>query len=266
MVQRKFNLKMMEVKTPIANLRKLPDQDSNLETQLLFGEEVEIISEEKKDWLLCKSIKDNYEGWIKKNNIGKYLHKKNYKVSALTTFIFKEPNIKSNMSTYLHLNSKLHILKSENDWSIFYYNQNKAFIFNKHISKIISKSKRENNWVETAKKFLNTVYLWGGKSALGLDCSGLVQLCLEHHNIPFPRNTEDQFNSSFLKSINENEINNGTLIFWKGHVAIAVNKYEIIHANAYHMQVVIESLREAKKRIEPLYGKIIGYKKLIKEN
>ncbi len=43
MVQRKFNLKMMEVKTPIANLRKLPDQNSNLETQLLFGEEIEII-------------------------------------------------------------------------------------------------------------------------------------------------------------------------------------------------------------------------------
>ena len=68
----------------------------------------------------------------------------------------------------------------------------------------------------------------GRKSHLGLDCSGLVQLCLENQGVSFPRNTKDQFHCKILKSINEDEINKGTLIFWKGHVAIAINKSQII--------------------------------------
>lgn len=256
----------MEIKTSLANLRKFPDSKSNLETQILFGEKIEVLFEQKKDWIHCKSLADNYKGWIKKSEIDKNVRKKNFKVSELTTLVFKKPNIKSNFLTKLHLNSKLHVLKTYNNWSSFYYRNKIAYIFNKHISQKSQKLKNINNFVKTAKKFLNTVYLWGGKSHLGIDCSGLVQLCLENQGISFPRNTKDQFNCKILKSINENEINNGTLIFWKGHVAIAINKSQIIHANAYHMKVIIENLETAKKRIKPIYGDVIGYKKLIEEN
>ena len=79
----------------------------------------------------------------------------------------------------------------------------------------------------------------------------------------FPRNTDEQFKSNILKNVSESELDKGTLIFWKGHVAIAINKTEIIHSNAYHMKVAIEQFRDAKKRIENSYGKIIGFKKLI---
>ena len=73
-------------------------------------------------------------------------------------------------------------------------------------------------------------------------------MCLENQGVSFPRNTKDQFHCKILKTINENEINNGTLIFWKGHVAIAINKSQIIHANAYHMKVTIEKFRNCKKK------------------
>ena len=266
MVQRKLNLKIMEVKTSLADLKKLPDLKSNLETQLLFGEKIEVICKKNEGWFFCKSLTDNYKGWIKKDQVSIKLKEKNFKVSALTTLIYEKPDIKSNLLNRLHLNSKLQVLKSTNNWSSFYYKDKIAFVFNKHISTILEKPKAVKNFVKTAKNFLNTVYLWGGKSHLGLDCSGLVQLCLENQGVSFPRNTKDQFHCKILKSINEDEINKGTLIFWKGHVAIAINKSEIIHANAYHMRVVIENLETAKKRIEPIYGNVVGYKKLIEEN
>ena len=60
------------------------------------------------------------------------------------------------------------------------------------------------------------------------------------------RNSYDQFNSELLKSISEDELKKGTLVYWKGHVAIAIDK-KIIHANAYHMKVNIENLYDAKK-------------------
>ena len=105
--------------------------------------------------------------------------------------------------------------------------------------------------------------MWGGKSHVGLDCSALVQLAFQSVNISFPRNSSDQFKSKILKSVPESDFDRGTLVFWPGHVAIAINKKKIIHANAYHMKVIIEKFCDAKKRIENSYGKVIGFKKLI---
>ena len=70
MVQRKFKLKIKQVINPICDLRLKPETNSNLETQLLFGEKIKIINENEKQWVLCQSIEDDYTGYIKKNNLG----------------------------------------------------------------------------------------------------------------------------------------------------------------------------------------------------
>ena len=263
MVQRKFKLKIKQVIKPICDLRLKPELNSNLETQLLFGEKIKIINENEKQWVLCQSIEDDYTGYIKKNNLGD-LKNTNYKITNLSCFIYRLPNIKSGVVSKLFLNSKISATKNETDWLSFFFKDKKYYIHHKDVNLI--NQYPNSSWVDLCIKFLNTPYLWGGKSHLGLDCSALVQLAIQSVNKRFPRNTDEQFKSNILKNVSERELDKGTLIFWKGHVAIAINKTEIIHANAYHMQVAIESLREAKKRIEPLYGQIIGYKKLIKEN
>ena len=103
--------------------------------------------------------------------------------------------------------------------------------------------------------------MWGGKSQLGLDCSALLQLAIQSFDILFPRNSSQQYQSDMLKPTDK--IKKGTVIFWDGHVAIAIDKENIIHANAYHMKVAIESFKIAKKRIQNDYGKLLGFKKLI---
>ena len=158
MVQRKLNLKIMEVKTSLADLRKLPDSESILETQLLFGEKIQVICEKKGGWFLCKSLTDDYKGWIKKDQVSVKLKEKNFKVSELTTLIYEKPDFKSNVLNRLHLNSKLQVLKSTNNWSSFYYKNKIAFVFNKHTSTILKNQKLLKTSLKL-QKFLNTVYL-----------------------------------------------------------------------------------------------------------
>ena len=260
MVQRKFKLKTKQVIVPICDLRLKPKSNSNLETQFLFGEKIKIINEEQNSWLLCQSIEDNYTGYIKKENLGD-LKTINYKITSLSCFIYKTPNIKSSIVTKLFLNSKISASKTEPNWFSVFFKNKKYFIYHKDLNSINKYA--NSSWVDLSIKFLNTPYLWGGKSHLGLDCSALVQLAFQSVNKKFPRNTSDQFRSNILKTVSEKELDKGTLIFWKGHVAIAINKTEIIHSNAFHMKVAIEKFNEAKLRIENSYGQILGFKKLI---
>ena len=92
--------------------------------------------------------------------------------------------------------------------------------------------------------FLDAPYLWGGKTALGLDCSGLAQGALQAAGIPCPRDSDMQ-ELSLGKPVALADMRRGDLIFWKGHVAIARDAESIIHANAHHMMVAVENCGEA---------------------
>ena len=102
----------------------------------------------------------------------------------------------------------------------------------------------EPDFVAVAERFLGTPYLWGGKSSLGLDCSGLVQVALTACGINCPRDSDMQ-EQALGKSISLAGLQRGDLIFWKGHVAIARGRNSMIHANAFHMAVAIEPVAEA---------------------
>ena len=261
MVCKKLNLNRKQIIVPLCDLRSYPTLNSPLETQLLYGEKIEILDSSNKQWIYCKSLEDDYPGWIKKTSIGEE-NKNNYRISNICSHVYEKPNIKSKIITKLFYNSKLLITDANDIWYKIKFKNKNCYIYGKHVSKIKQNNILNNDWVDIVIKFLNTVYLWGGKSEVGIDCSGLIQLVLQSCGFQFPRNTKDQYNSKILETINENELSKGALVFWKGHVAIAINNYEIIHANAHHMKVEIEQFITEKKRIENLYGKVIGIKKL----
>ena len=102
--------------------------------------------------------------------------------------------------------------------------------------------------------------MWGGKTVFGIDCSGLIQVTLNYVGVNFPRNSNEQF--KFLKNQTTNQIKRGSLVFWNGHVAIGLDKENILHSNAHHLSVQIENFLDAKTRIDKNYGLFKGIKNI----
>ena len=130
-----------------------------------------------------------------------------------------------------------------------------------HISEI---GRNEPDFVAVAERFVGTPYLWGGKSSLGIDCSGLVQLALAAAGIGCPRDSDMQQDALGrpLERAEAEHLQRGDLIFWKGHVAIARDATTIVHANAHHMATVIEKTGEAIARIKQAGSDVAAIKRI----
>ena len=120
------------------------------------------------------------------------------------------------------------------------------------------------DFVAVAERFVGAPYLWGGKSCLGIDCSGLVQLSLNAAGLPSPRDSDMQQRAlgHALDTTEWSRLRRGDLIFWKGHVAIARDAETIVHANAHHMATVIESTADAVARIAAAGSDIVALKRV----
>tara|TARA_X000000950_G_C13719682_1_gene579698 strand:+ start:193 stop:909 length:717 start_codon:yes stop_codon:yes gene_type:complete len=232
------------------------DEFSTQLNQCIFGEKIKIIDQQE-NWCYIKLISDGYQGWVKKSSIGE-IGQPTHSICRNNTLIYQKPSSMSLSIGVLPLEAKIKVKSSNKMWSKFFYiykNKNvDAFIFNKNIQNIRNKTA---DWVATAETFLNKPYLWGGRTFLGIDCSGLVQISLQTALINFPRDTNLQikFKKGFTE---ESQLKRGSLVFWEGHVGIMINPFDMIHANGFHMRVNIEKLDVVKKRIKSKIIKFIN--------
>tara|TARA_Y100000389_G_C17349730_1_gene457781 strand:- start:147 stop:893 length:747 start_codon:yes stop_codon:yes gene_type:complete len=240
---------------PITNIYEKPSKYSKLSSQMLFGEKFKIISK-KGNWLKIKTDFDNYIGHIKKFKFLKKL-KTTHKVYKLKTKIYKKKDNKFiKTKNFLYFASKVSILNKNKSYVEYYNNK---WINKKDIRKI---DHYEKNFSKILKLFLNTKYLWGGKSSAGIDCSALVQIFFFYNGSFFHRDTTDQA-KPFLNKLKKNVYNRKQLIFWKGHVAYCLNKNELIHAYGPRKKVIIMSINKTIKEIEKKSKlKVRGTKKL----
>ena len=241
---------------PLINIYEKPKQYSKLSSQMLYGEKFKIL-ENKGHWLKIKTNYDNYTGYIRKK---KFLIKEfvpTFKVSSKKTEIFTKRN-KKLIKTNRFLFFASRIKKIEENKNFIEFEKNK-WIKKKHLKKI---KFFENNSNKIFKLFLNSKYLWGGKTSDGIDCSSLIQVYFFYNGVFFPRDTKDQI--KYCKKKIKKKFTKGDIIFWKGHVGACLNQIKFIHAYGPRKKVLImptnETIQHIRKTAKLIVKKISNIK------
>ena len=247
-----------EISDPIAPLRGGPSADAMLLTQALMGERVTIYDRNGEGFAWGQLNSDGYVGWLPDRALAKPGAAPTHKVAALRTFAFPGPSIKLPPAETLVMGALVSVIREDGPFAV---TREGWYLPRQHIGGIDSFA---DDFVAVAERFVGTPYLWGGKSSLGIDCSGLVQVALNAAGTGCPRDSDMQQDGlgRILGLAESSNLQRGDLIFWKGHVAIVRDADSIVHANAHHMATVIENTRDAIARIKAAGSEITTIKRL----
>ena len=175
-----------EVIEPQAALRGTPAPDAPLFTEALKGERVTIYDMNAEGWAWGQLAADGYVGWLAANALAPAGAPPTHKVTALRTFAFPGPSIKLPPLEALPLGARLAVVRIEDRLAV---TRSGAYVPSPHLAPL---DFTEPDFVAVAERFLGVPYLWGGKTALGLDCSGLVQVALTAAGLSCPRDSDMQ--------------------------------------------------------------------------
>ena len=226
----------------ICNLAVVPmraeaSDKSEMISQVLFGEHFEILEEVSK-WIKIKLVHDQYEGWICKKQYTE-IPSSYYDELSLNYLDFPKCN---------RIFTSIKWTKTAEQQNITlgailpYYNKETGIIYKNHFH--LKNDEIDKGLIDFAKSLLNTPYLWGGRSPLGIDCSGFIQLCYRMVGKFLPRDAyqqvEEGTNVNFIETAEP-----GDLAFFDNeegninHVALIIEPGTVIHASG-------------KVRIDPL--------------
>jgi hypothetical protein len=235
---------LQEVIDPVAPVRGAPRPDASLLTEALKGERVAVYETVGEGWSWGQLETDGYVGYLPANALMPPGPQPTHRVKALRTLSFPGPDIKLPPSEMLSLGVHVAVMRTQGPFAV----TPSGFIPSSHLMRA---DEFETDFVAVAERFVGAPYIWGGKSSLGLDCSGLVQLSLAACGTAAPRDSDMQERNTGVSIAVDESLSNvrrGDLIFWKGHVAIARDAATLSHANAFHMSVAIEPIAEVVAR------------------
>jgi cell wall-associated NlpC family hydrolase len=245
----------LEVAEPIVALRHTPSHEARLVTQAIFGEAVIVYETTDEGWAWGQLERDGYVGWMSAGALGKTGKAPTHRVAVPRTLGFPGPDIKLPPAVALPMGAQIAVTAQDERFAV---TANGWHLPLTHLAPIKA---RQGDFVAIAEEFLHAPYLWGGKTLLGLDCSGLVQVALHAIGEVCPRDSDMQ-EMALGKLSSLGELRRGDLVFWKGHVAIAHDGENLLHANAHHMAVAIEPVAEAVARIKTAGSEVTSVKRI----
>ncbi len=237
----------MQIIEASAPLRRFPAPDAPLDTEALYGETATVY-DESEGWAWVQLERDAYVGYLPLAGLGAPMAP-SHRVAALRTHAYPGPSIKLPPRMALSLGARLTIVRHEGEFAV---SADGLWLWGRHLADVGS---RQEDFVAVAELFLETPYLWGGRTSEGIDCSGLAQTALTAAGIAAPRDSDMLAALGEPVAIEgEAPLARGDLIFWKGHVGIMRDTRTVLHANGFHMKVVSEPLAEARARIAATGG------------
>ena len=240
-------------KIPKASIRLSANHKSEKLKEILYGEQF-IVKKKVKDYYFGFTENDKYQGFIKRNHLTNQTEKADHIIIHDKTRLFRSNNINSKLKGFLYLNSKVKVFQKKKLFS----NIGKYWIENKNLCPLTKF--KNNDFFKNLKTFKKTKYVWGGNTSDGIDCSGLVQELMKSINQKCPRDSKDQL-KFYKHKVSLKDIKKGDLLFWKGHVAIAINKNELIHAYGPRKKVVVMKLNKVIQELEKKSLKLLSIKR-----
>lgn len=236
---------LRQVVRPAVPLRREPSATLGFDTEALYGEFVKVY-DEADGWAWIQLQRDRYVGYVPSNALSAELITPTHRVKALGTFVYPAADIKTPPVLHLPMNAEVRVAQ----WGErFCRLEQGGFMITRHLNE---RDRFERDFVDIAERLIGSPYLWGGRTRIGIDCSGLVQVALEAAGRACPRDSDMQateLGEAVPVRDDFEQLQRGDLVFWKGHVGIMGDGVMLVHANAHHMAVAVETLPEAASRI-----------------
>jgi cell wall-associated NlpC family hydrolase len=234
-----------QVVAAIAPVRRAPSGDTALDTEALRGEVVTVY-DVADGWAWGQLERDRYVGYLQLAALDARIVPPTHKVSVPATFVYPAADIKRPPLAMLPLGASVEVAAIEGRFAEL---RSGGFVYAPHLTPI---GALVADCVAIAEQLIGTPYLWGGKSRVGIDCSGLVQVSLQTAGIDAPRDSDMQA-AEVGEPLNVRAdlqgLARGDLVCWNGHIGIMADANLLLHANAYHMNVAREPLVQAVARI-----------------
>ena len=230
----------MTVKAAIIPLRPAPDPQAGVDTVLLYGEDFDAY-ESADGWVWGQATRDGYVGYVPEAALALATAAPTHEVAVPTTHLYPKASIKTEPVAALWMTSRIAPTAIGDEFA----EVGGLYLPAQHLVPV---DETAPDWVAVAETFLHAPYVWGGKTAAGIDCSGLVQIALARAGIDAPRDSDMQ--RALGEEVRADELRRGDLLFWQGHVGIMAGAETLLHATAFSMQVMREPVAVTRKRIE----------------